>query len=326
MTRNTLPVLLAATALSSGCFLLPESELTEVLPDDRIQVNMPLASELAKDGDKEWSTFYLWTAEVTEDVNWMAGIVLFWVDTITTQHRPTYANADQSEAIWGPWSEGPLDPVETQLRVSHDLETDAYAWGFERWSKDETVEDAVAVVAGEVDPGATREASTGRFVVDFDTINEMDPTEEATGTFTVDYDIDPDGVVATAAFEDFGPDGIDADYAYEQIHGGEGSMDLVVEADLDPTTGMGLAETLAIHSRWLADGSGRADVVVRGGDLGEVVGYASECWNSSFEAVYYVEDHTGYEDGDASLCAFDSPEYPVNEGEGESEDEGELAE
>ena len=313
MTRTTLPLLLAASTLAAGCFMQADSELSEVLPDDRIQVNMPLASELAKDDTKEWSTFYLWTAEVTEDVNWMAGIVLFWVDTITTHHRPSYVNQDQSEAIWGPWSEGALDPVQTQLRVNHDLETDAYAWGFERWPKEQTVDDAVSVVFGEVDPGATRDASSGRFEVDFDSINEMDPTEEATGTFTVDYDIDLDGVAATATFEDFGPDDIDADYAYEQIHDGEGSMDLVVEADLDPSSGAGMSETLAIHSRWLADGSGRADVVVSGGDLGEQVGYASECWNSSFEAVYYVEDHTGYEEGDASLCAFDSPEYPGEE-------------
>ncbi len=150
-------------------------------------------------------------------------------------------------------------------------------------------------------------------MVDFDTINEMDPTEEATGQFSVDYDIAEDGVSATAAFEDFGPDNIDAAYAYQQAHGGDGAMDLILLSDLDPTTGMGLDETLAVHSRWKADGSGRADVIVRGGDLGEVVGYASECWSSSFEAVYYVEDHTGYEEGDASLCAFDSPKYLAEE-------------
>ena len=321
MQRNSLPIILAAATLCSGCFLLPGSELSDVLPDERIEINMPLASELAKDGDKEWSTFYLWTAEVTEDVNWMAGTVLYWVDTITTQYPASYVNEDQTEAIWGPWSEGPLDPVETQLRVAHDVEADAYAWGFERWPKGGTAEDGVTVVAGEVDPGATRDVSSGRFVVDFDTINEMDPTEEATGEFAVEYDIQLDGVSGTAMFRDFGPANINAAYAYEQTFGGEGSMDLMIDSDLDPFTGAGLTEQLIMHSRWMPDGSGRGDVLVRGGDLGEQIGYASECWNSSFEAVYYVEAHTGYEEGDASLCAYDSPEYPDGETEEDLNDQ-----
>jgi hypothetical protein len=317
MTRSSLPLLLVLGSLTAGCFTLPGSELSEVLPDERIAINMPLASELAKDETREWSTFYLWTAEVTEDVNWMAGIVLYWVDTITTDYPPSYVNEDQSEAIWGPWNDGPLDPNETQLRVRHDLETDAYTWGFERWPKDAGEEGAQSVVNGEIDPGATREVSSGRFVVDFTTINELDPTEEATGEFSVDYDIREDGVSGTAKFADFGPQGIDAAYAYEQTHGGEGSMDLMVVSDLDPSTGAGLEEQLLMHSRWMADGSGRADVMVRGGDLGDAVGFATECWSSSFEAVYYHEEHSGYEEGDPSLCAFAEAEYTDSETEEE---------
>jgi hypothetical protein len=309
MKRTSLPIILATATLASGCFLLPGSELSEVLPDERIAINMPLASELSKDADKEWSTFYLWTAEVTEDVNWMAGIVLYWVDTITTQYPPSYVNDERSEAIWGPWTEGPLDPVQTQLRVNHDLDSDAYTWGFERWPKDQDADSGVSVVTGEIDPGATREVSSGRFVVDFDSIHEMDPTEEATGEFAVEYEIGTDGVSGTAMFADFGPTNIDAAYAYQQTYGGEGSMDLMVDSDLDPSMGAGLSEQLTMHSRWMADGSGRADVMVRGGDLGEQVGYATECWNSSFEAVYYAEDHTGFEEGDPSLCAFGDAEY-----------------
>lgn len=317
MTRTSLPILLATATISSGCFLLPSSELSEVLPDDRITINMPLASDLAKDEGREWSTFYLWTAEVTEDVNLMTGTVLFWVDTITSQYAPGYVNAEQNEAIWGPWNDGPLDPTETQLRVHHDLETDGYTWGFEQWNKDQTAEDHQTVVAGEVDPGATHDASTGRFVVDFSTINELDPTEQATGEFAVEYDISLDGVSGTAMFSDFGPTHFDAAYRYDQSFGGQGSMDLILDADLDPATGAGLNEVLVMHSRWMPDGSGRADVMVRGGDLGEAVGFATECWSSSFEAVYYHEAHTGYEEGDASLCAFELPEYPDEETEQE---------
>lgn len=313
MKRTSLPIILATATIASGCFLLPGSELSEVLPDERIAINMPIASDLAKDGDKEWSTFYLWTAEVTEDVNWMTGTVLYWVDTITTQYPPSYVNDQHDEAIWGPWTDGPLDPVETQLRVSHDLETDAYSWGFERWPKDQDAEAGVTVVTGEIDPGTTREESTGRFVVDFSTINELDPTEGATGEFAVEYDIGTDGVSGTAMFADFGPTNINAAYTYEQTFGGEGAMDLMVDSDLDPAMGAGLAEQLIMHSRWMPDGSGRADVLVRGGDLGDEIGTATECWNTSFEAVYYADHHSGYEEGDPSLCAFSDAEYTDGE-------------
>jgi hypothetical protein len=311
---NRTALALALAPLATGCFLLPGSELTEVLPDDRIKINLPISSDLAKDDEeREWSTFYLWTAEVTEDVNGMAAIVLYWVDTITHDYRPSYVNDDRSEAVWGPWTVTPLDPVETQLRVQHDLTTDAYTWAFERWPKDATEAEAVTVVNGEVDPGATREVSTGRFTVDFTAIHELDPTEEATGLFSVDYDIGTDGVSGVASFEDFTAAGIDADYAYEQTFGGEGAMDLVLSADLNPAEGMGLAETVAMRSRWLADGSGRGDVRVSDGDLGDVVGYATECWDSHFERVYYIDEYAGIEEGDLSLCAYAEAEYPAAE-------------
>jgi hypothetical protein len=311
MNRTALPLLLAAASLATGCFLLPGSELTEVLPDERIEINLPLASDLAKDDTREWSTFYLWTAEVTENVNRMTGFMLVLVDTITHDYRPSYVNEDQSEAVWGPWTEGPLDPNETQLRVQHDLETDLYTWGFERWAKDAGEEAMVTVVDGEVDPGATREVNSGRFTIDFTTINAMDPTEEATGIYAVDYDIAEDGVSGVASFEDFGPEGFDADYAYSQTFGGEGEMDLVLVIDLDPAWGLGLDETVAMHSRWLADGSGRGDVQVSGGDLGDEIGFATECWSSSFERVYYLDQYNGVEEGDPSLCAYPEAEYPA---------------
>ncbi len=317
MTRTATIAVLAIAAISSGCFMLPDSELSEVLPDDRIQINMPVASDYAKDDTREWSTFYLWTAEVTEDVNLMTGTVLYWVDTITASYPPSYTNAERHEAVWGPWNDGPLDPTETQLRVQHDVETDAYTWGFEQWNKDQDYTDAVAVIDGEIDPGATRDVSTGRFIVDFTAINELDPTEQATGLFAVEYDIGLEGVSGTAAFTDFGPLGFDAAYAYEQTFGGEGSMDLLLESDLDPAMGTGLDELLIMHSRWMPDGSGRADVMVTGGDLGDSVGYATECWSSSFEAVYYHEAHTGLEEGDASLCAYGDAEYTDAETEEE---------
>jgi hypothetical protein len=291
--------------LLAACFQGGAS--TDVLPDERIQVNLPTGSASAKD-DIEWSEWYLFTASTTENINAMVGAVLFWVDTITHDYRPSYVDGDRNHATWGPWSTA-LDPVETLLWVSYDPASDVHSWGFDQWPRDGEQSASSTVILGEVDPGATRAISSGRFEVDFTTIHELDPTESATGQFSVEYDIQADGVTATAAFSDFGAEQLDAEYAYDQTFSGEGRMDLVVLADLNPDSGTDTDELWYTRSRWTADGAGRADVLITGGDLGTRTATLSECWSSSFEAVYRVESHSGLETGDPSLCAFDSAEF-----------------
>jgi hypothetical protein len=289
-----------------GCF--QTNSMVDVLPDERIQVNLPMDEGTAAKGEGDWSDWYLFTASTTENINTMIGAVLFWVDTITTDYRPTYLDRDTNQAEWGPWATA-LDPVETLLWVSYDPSSDVHSWGFDQWPRDAERDAATTVILGEVDPGATREISTGRFEVDFTSIHELDPTEPSTGLFTVDYDIHTEGVSATASFVDFGPERIDAEYAYEQTFDGDGMMDLVVHSDVNPGSGTGLEETWFTRSRWHADGSGRADIRVTDGDLGDETATISECWSASFEAVYYTESLGGTVEGDPSLCAFESPEY-----------------
>jgi len=296
---------LALTALAlPACFASP---LVDVLPDERIEVNLPLAYSAKDEGD--WATFYLFTASTTEDINRLVGTVLLWVDTITHDYRPTWVDRSRDSATWGPWSTA-LDPVETLLWIDRDAETGVTAWGFDQWPRDATQDDAATVILGEVDAGATREVSTGRFTIDFDTIHALDPTEETTGFFAVDYDIGEDGVSGTASFERFGPEAIDASYAYAQTFDGEGRMDLTVVSDLNPGGGAGLDETWDVRSRWLANGSGRADVRVTGGDLGGDTITVIECWDTSFARVYYTEDWSGTVEGDPAACVYADAEFP----------------
>ncbi len=305
-TRPYLPLLLVLT----GCF--QANSMTDVLPDERIQVNLPMdegttAKGIAKD-EKEWSTWYLFTASTTENINTMIASVLFWVDTITTTYRPTYVDRDTNQAEWGPWSTA-LDPVETLLWVTYEPESDVHAWGFDQWPREDDRDAASTVIVGEVDPGATRDISTGRFDVDFSTINELDPTEPTTGLFSVEYDIHETGASAMAVFTDFGDEQLDATYAYDQTFDGDGFMDLVVTADINPESGTSLEETWYTRARWMADGSGRVDIRIAGGDLGDTAATISECWSNSFEQVWHTESLTEIEEGDESLCAFDQPEY-----------------
>jgi hypothetical protein len=285
----------------------PTDDFASVLPDERVLVNLPVdVDAAARTG--EWSQYYLFTAQVTDDVNGIVGFVLYLVDTITEYPA---SSSSEDTAVWGPFADS-LDPAETQLWVTHDVETDAWTWGFDQRAKNDEAAVWVTVVAGEVDPGATEEASRGRFAVDWTTMSTLDPNVGAVGMFYSEYDIATTGVTASAAFDAVGFAGgepVDALYLYEQVESGEGAMDLAYLADVNPGSGTGAEEVFVVRSRWQPTGAGRADATVSGGDLGSVVGTASECWDTSFQSAYYIDNYTPIEQGDASACVFAEAEY-----------------
>ncbi len=289
----------------SGCFAV--EDMSELLPDERIQVNLPTQADGAK-GEGDPSDWYLFTASTTADINGMIGAVLFWVESLRTGYQPTAVDDDADTVEWGPWATA-LDPVETLLWICHDPLLDVHDWGFDQWPLGQPREQARTVIRGEVDPGASPQRSSGRFEVDLTTIHALDPTEELTGGFAVEYEIQADGVSATASFLDLGPEGLEASYAYQQDFAGGGRMDLVILGDIDPGGGSGLEETWYTRSRWQPSGAGRADVRITGGDLGAGVATVSECWSTTFEAVFHSDSLSGVSWGDPGRCAFDEAEY-----------------
>jgi len=301
--------LIALSAALTACDMGPTTaeDYASVLPDDRVQITLPV--EAARRDAREWSEFYLMTAEVTDDVNGLIGGVLHWVDVVT-DYEPTWSDTEENTAVWGPWADA-LDPAETALWVHYDVETDIYTWGINQRPKGEGDDAWVVVVAGQVNEGATSEVSDGWFAIDFDSIHELDPTREATGSFICEYDIALDGVVASAGFDDFSDGGpaLDAYYHYEQLFGSTGLMDLARTIDLNPEDGTDLDEVLVIRSRWTEFGEGRADAYVTEGDLGSTVGTATECWDDAFAPVYYTDNFSGTTTGDEAECAFAEPEF-----------------
>jgi hypothetical protein len=69
-------------------------------------------------------------------------------------------------------------------------------------------------------------------------------------------------------------------------------------------------EDIAIDSRWRAEGAGRADIVIAGGDLPAAPGLVSavECWGSDFTRSYY-SDSINFEpsEGQPSACVYETP-------------------
>lgn len=302
-TTTLFSIALGATLLTA-CGARDNADFRDVLPDERLLVNLP-EDNAARVG--EWSEMYVFTAEVTHGVNGIVGFVLLLVDGVT-QYPPS--SRAGNTAVWGPFEGDALTAVETQLWVTRN-DDGSYTWAFDQRPKNDEAAAWVTVVAGEVDPGATREASRGRFTIDWTTMATMDPTVDAAGLFHADYDIGVDGVSGTVELDDVswnGGESGDALYSYAQLYGGEGTMDLSVTADFEGSES-GADELLVVRSRWLADGQGRGDAYVTGGDLGELVGTVSECWSDHFTTVYYVDNFTPLEEGDAGACAYATAEY-----------------
>ena len=73
-------------------------------------------------------------------------------------------------------------------------------------------------------------------------------------------------------------------------------------------TGNATAEQILLRSRWESTGAGRSDGYVTGGDLGDLVATASECWDTGFSAVFH-EDSWSDSTGDEAQCVYADPEY-----------------
>jgi hypothetical protein len=305
--------LIFALPLIAGCGFLQGSPYHEdLLPtEDKVRINLPVDEVGAKDEDgTEWARYYVVTRTVTEHVNGMISFVLGTVAYVTTL-EPQWTDEDEKVALWGPYSDSGLDPVETGLWVSAE-DDGSYGWVIFQMPKGGDLEtDAVAIVSGVVDAGSTAEAASGQFYVDFTTASALDPAVRLTGTFGVEYVYDGESVAAVAAFDDYGAlDGetFDALYAYDQTYDGAGAMDL---AWLDDINGTGTDEIVAMRTRWEATGDGRSDAVVTGGDLGAEAVYATECWGSDFQTAYWTDSLSIYEqEGDVSACAFAEQELP----------------
>ncbi len=308
-------IFLAPTLLVSlvtGCFDPGSAYHDDILPTkEKLAINLPTDdASKAADSGSEFAQYYVTTRTVTEGVNGIIEAILGTVGYVTTL-TPSWTDDTRTEAMWGPYSDSGLDPVETGLWVR--MEDDgSYTWALFNVPQGGSVEtDAVAIVAGIVDEGSTRDDASGQFAVDFTTASGMDPGVGLTGEWAVQYAYDVDGVGAVVAANDYGlvngAERVDAAYAYNEDYAGAGEMDL---AWLDDIDGQGSNELATMRSRWEADGQGRGDVQVAGGSLGGLVVSASECWGTSFSRVYYADDAglqpTEGEEGD---CAFTPAEY-----------------
>ncbi len=298
--NRLLPLASVAALFAIACDPAPEEpgaaeDYSWVLPDSRILVDMPEARRSAGE-DSELRAESL---SVAADVNGFIDDVLTDIGAIT-EFEPTWGNEEETQALWGPWTDNGVDgALYIQL-----MDDGSYEWALSARPEGADDDAWLPLVVGLVDPGATDTTGRGAFAVDFAAISTLDPSLDATGTFASTYDVRANTVDAEAAYEGFsenaGDPVIDAVYRYGNDNAG-GYLDLAYEGE---ATGGGELETHIMRTRWIKGGAGRADAYVTGGDLGPLVYQASECWDEGGIVVFDESNYDLTTSGNVDDCAF----------------------
>ncbi|MCK6528726.1 hypothetical protein L6R50_14590 [Myxococcota bacterium] len=290
--------------------------LADLLPHPAdVEVLTPESSALSA---VEWDPYYTLTRQVSGDVN---SLVTNWLEVIHDIVRLTPVAESEDSWAWGPFhqGEGGLGPTtEYFFAERHPDGTYSYAL-MEAARADEDDGDAyVGIVAGKVLGGSGVEDSFGWFAVDFTAAASMDPTRETvgqavfaydfTGTYTAEWGGGPLVMSVLDDVSEVEGEGASGTYAYYRRPDGAGVLDLRVQEDIGASASEELWE---IRSRWTADGAGRSDGRIAGGDLGATVVTLHDCWAETFTTVWY-EDDSGWNEpaGSESACAFADESFP----------------
>ncbi|MBN2725245.1 MAG: hypothetical protein JXR95_14370 [Deltaproteobacteria bacterium] len=319
--------ILVSLGIVSGCETGDISgEFREALPEsDMISLDIP--SETKKDLN-DLSEHYSMTLKVTRDINYA---VLNWLLVVKTiiSFKPT--QADESEAIWGPWlPDDGLSYTEYRFVVNKDDDS-GFNYRLQMRTRN-PVGEYVDVYTGHIDGGSTSLFNSGTMEFNFDAAGAVDPAITQRGSISVIYDYSNGGKNNRVSFDEFtdenGNGPTTAEYHYVAESSGEGYFDFEtwgdVHADSVEYSEYTAIEHLELRSRWNDSGDGRCDVMVTEGDLEtlDITDYTkTECWNDTFSSVYMEEavsfgDGTDYQNvlwGESSSCPdnfldFSSPE------------------
>jgi hypothetical protein len=249
--------------------------------------------------------FYTMTVQIA---TWLNGTAASFFEQIDDAVATPPSGHDATHEYWGPFTSA-LSPMTVELAVE---KVDAQDYNFFLGGKPKGAADSafVGLLGGSAHPVDATHGS-GRMEVNFDAMNALDPTTNtATGIIAFVHDDSADPRTVDVHFANFldgkpGSTPLNAGYHYAEHPDTSGSFQFGLRADFDKDPA-GDLEDVALVSRWVASGAGRADLVASGGSLpaGFVV-HAIECWDASFGRVYYTEDvDPSKTEGSASACAL----------------------
>jgi hypothetical protein len=309
MTKLLTSVLTATCVVSlaaTGCVKQddPPDEIARAIPTaEQVRIKLPAAQARVIG---ELANYYVVTRDVTRTLNGGTAWVLILIHAIV-QYPVTSINGNVY--TWGPWSDS-LDPAEYKLDVTANADG---TFDYQLSGRNKTVANSQfeVVIDGYADPRLGEGKGNGDFTLDFDAGKRVNPVDsgDAKGKITAQYDLSARHLEMLAQAPDDNGNPAMFEYAYNEAVGGGGDMTFNVTADVGSTV---LRENIVIRSRWQADGSGRGDARLAGGDLGATQAIASECWSSLFRRTFYT-DNVNWQptEGDAASCAYATADLPA---------------
>ena len=264
---------------------------------------------------RNYAKWYGFTRAVRAGVNTVTGAVLGSAWAIV--HTEPSAVKD-GEATWGPYTDA-LEPASYRFRVTRVAEGE-YDYVFEGRPKAETSDTAYRTVLKGHGYGKRHELhGEGEFTIDLDVARELDPPAHVGDSGTVHvvhhlpHDIDAGHALPRSILAEVTPDPAVNPESFsvtsDANEDGTGSLHVVAKADVNDSKTTQL-EDVTVDSRWRADGAGRADIGISGGDIpadpGKVT--AVECWGADFARSYYSDSiDFAPTEGDATACVYDAP-------------------
>ena len=332
-TTRILTTTLLGVCLLPGCMLQKQDdgdEYREAIPAREAVVVAGPESDAAADSSAApgasaqaagplsrtpYAKWYGFTRVVRGGVNLVTAAVLgsAWAIVHTEP-----SSVKDGEASWGPYTDA-LEPVTYRFRVTRVAEGE-YDYTLDGRPKASTSEDAYqAVLKGHGYGKRHAQHGQGDFIIDLSAARALDPFahQNDSGTVHVVYhlprdisegqalprsitaEVTPDPAVNPESFSVTSTANLD----------GTGSLHVDARADVNDSK-MTRLEDIGIDSRWRADGAGRADIVIAGGDVPADPGMVSavECWGTDFTRSYY-SDSINFEpsEGQPSACVYETP-------------------
>lgn len=288
--------------LSNGLF--DEDDLfTEALPQESdLQHSAPEAGEPDEERAVGDEAFMPRTArDVATSIN---GSVYQLLSTLDDVRSLPITTRERDRRIWGPypWLDGSV-----RMTVERSAEA-LFAYRVESAAEapDADISAWYTLMDGEFLRGESLRDGDGSFEFDAELWNVLHG-ELGGGRLAVVHSRAGEDVTLRVAFSDW----LDEQggrnelrYFFRRLPPGGGVFEYRTPADIvgGPDS---VPERWTVRVRWLRGGAGRADFLIRAGDLGDGEFRGTECWDRELRVVYYDVDGDELEaDGAEASCPF----------------------
>lgn len=303
MPRLPVPLLSATVAASlTGCAppfsndaLRADAAFLSALPDRSLHT-APIR-EVTENGARggELPRLLELAVDLGSDANGYLDTMLSVVEQ--ARRTPPSARADGART-WGPLV------VQEVVEVQLDMWQEGARYAWEITATPVGANDWQVVATGEHLAGLDIARGEGGFLLDLDTLAELDPRERNGGSLLLDYDLREGRTV----FVDL--DGVESD---QPVYGPGGfwwsrSPDAEIRFEYDALTDLdadGVEESVEVVTRVAPDRAGRGDAhVTTPATSGQW--WVGQCWSSSLEETW-IDDNLGRltASGDPSSCVYD---------------------